>query len=132
MSTVPLEIITPERIVFTGDVDAIRAPGRAGSFAVLPGHIPMISTLSVGDARLYTSDGVRVMALSGGLAEVLRSGVTILAETAEFADEIDPTRAQSAVERARARLKERSPNLDTARADQALFRALNRLKVSRL
>ncbi len=124
-----LRIVTPERIVYTGEADSVRAPGSEGSFGVLARHAPMVAALGVGAVEFQQVDGDRrSLATSGGFAEVSGDGTTILAETAEFDDEIDVKRAQAARDRALQRLEQRSEN-DHARAQASLARALNRLSV---
>ncbi len=126
-----LEIVTPERILFSGDVEALRAPGTEGDFEILTGHIPLLSSLRTGEISLREiGKDRRYAAISGGFAEVLRTGVTILAQTAEFFDEIDAERAEAARARARERLRVKDPGIDIARADSALERTLNRLRVA--
>ena len=130
--TFPLEIVTPSRVLYRGDVEMVRAPGTAGSFQVFPGHIPLVGTLEVGELDVREpGQAERVVALSSGFVEVLRSGVSILAESAEFPEDIDVGRAEQAVERARERLHPTTEGVDRVRADIALQRALNRLRIAR-
>ncbi len=126
-NTFKLEIISPHGIVYTGDVHHVRAPGAEGSFGVLPGHTPFLSPLQVGVIEAEVEGKTILFATSGGLAEVHGDKVVILAETAEKKEQIDVSRAEEAVERARKRLSERTPNTDVERAQSALARALNRL-----
>jgi F-type H+-transporting ATPase subunit epsilon len=139
--TFPLEIVTPTRILYNGDVAMVRAPGTQGSFQVFPGHTPLISTLEIGEIDVRLADGTeRAIATSGGFVEVLRTGVTVLAETAEFAEEIDRKRAEEAVDRAKQLLEHRRTvervASDAAKHDagmeseKALLRAINRLRVA--
>lgn len=131
MPTFQLEIVTPEKTVYSGEVESMRAPGTEGGFGVLAGHHPMLAALDVG--RMSFSDGEqesKSVAISGGFAEVRRDRVTVLAETAEFAEEIDVTRAEAARDRARERLaRKREQQTDEARATLALARAVNRLRI---
>ena len=132
MASFALEIVTPERVVYSGQVDSVQAPGSRGSFGVLAGHMPLLTSLQVGALRFAEEggDGVQ-MAVSGGFAEVGRERVTVLAETAESAEEIDVQRAESSRQRAEERLVKRDDGeVDAARARAALMRALNRLKIS--
>ena len=130
MPSFQLDIVTPEKTVYAGSVQSLRAPGSEGGFGVLARHAPMLTALEVG-SLLFVEEGgeTKRMAISGGFAEVRRDGVALLAETAEFAGEIDTERAQAAQNRARERLAQRS-DIDMARAQVALTRALNRLKIS--
>lgn len=130
--TFPIVIITPSRVFYRGDVEMVRAPGTIGSFQVLPGHLPLMSTLEIGelDIREPGKDD-RAVALSGGFIEVLRDGVNVIAVSAEFADEIDLARAEEAAKRAQERLEAAKGNVDRERAELALQRAMNRLHVAK-
>ena len=132
MATFELEIVTPEKTLYSGTVEHLRAPGIDGGFGVLSGHDPMVSALSIGSLRFREDGGgEKIAAVGGGFAEVLRDRVTVLAETAELADMIDAERAASARDRAKERLKSRrDPEIDDARAQAALDRALNRLRTA--
>lgn len=132
MATFELEIVTPEKTLYSGTVEHLRAPGIDGGFGVLSGHHPMVSALSIGTLRIREDGGgEKIAAVGGGFAEVLRDRVTVLAETAELAETIDAERAASARDRAKERLRSRrDPEIDADRAAIALARAINRLKVS--
>ncbi len=126
-----LEIRTPEKLIYDGDVTSVNAPGIEGNFQILYGHIPFLTALDIGEIRVNeSSDSPRSMATSGGVFEVLRTGVTVLVETAEWASEIDVARAENALERAKEQLFEDSPELNRPRAEAALTRAQNRIKVA--
>jgi F-type H+-transporting ATPase subunit epsilon len=126
-----LEIITPKKIVFSGDVTSFSAPGVVGGFQVLKNHAPLLSSIAIGEVKLIDGSGHESRyATSGGFVEVHENNVIMLAETAERSDEIDVVRAEAARERARRRLAEKHSEIDLARARLALFRALNRLRVS--
>ena len=125
-----LEIRTPERQIYEGDVISVHAPGVEGNFQILYGHIPFLTALDVGEIRILESDSPQSMATSGGVFEVLRTGVIVLAETAEWASDIDVTRAESALERAKEQLAADDPELNRPRAEAALARAQNRIKVA--
>jgi len=126
-----LEIISPAGEIFSDKVKHVRAPGVKGSFGVLPGHTPFITALDMGviEARLI-DDQEKVLATSGGHAEVHGDHVVILAETAEEKEKIDVERAESSRDRAKSRLGEKVPDLDAERARLALARALNRIKIA--
>ena len=136
MATFNLEIVTPKEMVYSGLVRHMQAPGSQGSFGILAGHVPLLASLSVGAIRIDEEDGgSHLMSISGGVAQVSSQGVTVLAETAEKSDGIDVERARLAYDRAEKRLKNRrevggGEELDSVRAQVALERALNRLKVS--
>lgn len=131
MAAFKLEIVTPEKTVYSGQVSHVQAPGSEGSFGVLVGHVPFLTSLQVGMLIFDEEGGAkRKMAVSGGFAQVAANGVTVLAETAESEDRIDVERARAARERAEGRLKNAAEGDDSARAHAALTRAINRLKVS--
>ncbi len=125
-----LDIVTPERRVLSETVDIVVAPGEEGEFGVLPGHIPFLCKLKVGELRFRTGASSRHIAVMGGYAEVLPNRVTVLATAAEEASEIDVMRAKAARERAERRLAEAKDQLEFTRAQAALQRALARLKVA--
>ena len=130
MAAYQLEIVTPSGTVYSGSVESLQAPGGQGSFGVLARHAPMIAGMTTGSLA-FTEAGAgegRVMACSGGFVEVLGDRVTVLAETAEFGDEIDLGRAEAAAARARQRLAQQS-GVDRARAEAALARALVRIRI---
>ena len=125
-----LEIRTPEKTVYEGNVTSVNAPGIEGNFQILYGHIPFLTALDIGEIRVNeSSDTPRAMATSGGVFEVLRTGVTALVETAEWASDIDVSRAENALERAKEQLATDDPELNRPRAEAALARAQNRIKV---
>jgi F-type H+-transporting ATPase subunit epsilon len=127
----PLEIVTPSRIVFRGEACSIVVPGVVAPIGILAGHIPFLTILDIGEVMVREEpDVVRYLALSGGFLEVLPDKVTILADTAEWAEEIDVERAERARRRAMERLKEGGPEVDMERALLSLRRAQNRLKVA--
>ena len=126
-----LEIRTPEKLIYEGDVTSVNAPGIEGNFQILYGHIPFLTALDIGEIRVNESSDIqRSMATSGGVFEVLRTGVTVLVETAEWASDIDVSRAESALERAKEQLATDDPDLNRPRAEAACTRAQNRIKVA--
>ena len=131
MAAFALEIVTPERVIYSGQVASLQAPGSEGGFGVLAGHMPLLASLQVGLLRFAEEGGNEVqMAVSGGFTEVGREQVTVLAETAERAEEVDIQRAESSRQRAEERLARRhEEQVDVTRAQAALSRAINRLKV---
>ena len=125
-----LDIVTPTRTVFSGDVRSFSAPGEAGSFQILFNHAPFLSSITVGQVRVVDPTGAESRyATSGGFVEVNNNKVILLAETAERSDEIDVQRAEKAKERAAQRLREEE-RIDEERARVALARAINRLKIA--
>ncbi|MXX38715.1 MAG: F0F1 ATP synthase subunit epsilon [Gemmatimonadetes bacterium] len=132
MPAFALEVVTLERVAYSGQVASLQAPGSEGSFGVLAGHIPLLTSLQIGRLRFVEEDGNEVqMAISGGFVEVGRERVAVLAETAERVEEIDVERAESSRQRAEERLAQAragQEEIDVARAQAALSRALNRLR----
>lgn len=126
-----IEIVTPRKIIFNGDVNSFSAPGLEGGFQVLFNHAPLLSTIGIGEVKLTTKDNAENRyATSGGFVEVKGNKVAMLAETIESINEIDVKRAEAAKERASQRLRERKPGIDLIRAEAALQRALNRIRLA--
>lgn len=129
MEGLRLEIVTPDRVVLEANVDYVGAPGVDGEFGVLPGHIPLLTALTIGE--LYYKQGAEThwAFVAGGFAEVADNKMTVLAEAAELSSNIDVDRAQQALERAKARLegKEGKVDVDDIRAIASLNRALSRI-----
>ncbi|MBW2090614.1 MAG: F0F1 ATP synthase subunit epsilon [Deltaproteobacteria bacterium] len=127
-----LDIVTPDKLVLSEDVDIVVATATEGEFGVLHSHIPFLTTLQPGELRYRQGNNVHYMAVSGGFAEVSENKVTILAESAEHGREIDLDRAQRARERAQMRLEQarQDEKIDFARSEAALKRALVRIKVA--
>lgn len=128
--TLLLEIVTPDRKVLSEPVDYVGAPGVVGEFGVLPNHIPFLSALGIGNLYYKVGGKSHYVFVAGGFAEVGADKVTVLADVAEKATEIDAERAQKAKERAEVRLAQQQDKLDYARAQAALRRALARIGAS--
>jgi F-type H+-transporting ATPase subunit epsilon len=127
-STIRLELVTPERLVLSEEVDEVVLPGYEGEFGVLPGHTQFLAILNIGMMWYRKESAKTRIALGGGFAEVNHDRVVVMADTAERADEIDVERAQRARDRAEARLKELSLDDETyAKAYAELQRALVRM-----
>jgi F-type H+-transporting ATPase subunit epsilon len=131
--SIELVVVTPERQLLRERVSEVQLPGANGYLGVLPGHAPLITALGVGELSYKPKSGgeAPVLAVLSGFAEVLPDHVTVLAETAERAAEIDVARAERALKRAQERLSSGDPNLDWDRATIALQRALIRIQVAR-
>jgi F-type H+-transporting ATPase subunit epsilon len=128
--TFQLNIVTPERTVFSGQAVSITAPGANGYFGVLARHAPMVAELGIGELTVKTPDGKEEsFAVCGGFVEVRPDATTVMADTAEFWKDIDLARAQEAAQRARQRLSHHEQRIDILRAEAALARALNRIHV---
>lgn len=127
--TIKFEVVTPDQLILSEDVDYVGVPGVQGQFGVLSNHIPFLSALAIG-SLYYRKDGqVKYLFVSGGFAEVSPDSLTILAESAEKAEDIDLTRAQKAKERAEERVQREKDRIDFARAQVALRRAIERINL---
>ncbi|MFQ5649543.1 MAG: F0F1 ATP synthase subunit epsilon [bacterium] len=125
-----LEILTPEAKVYAAEVSSVSAPGVQGYFGVYPGHTPFVTALRIGEIKIDVDGKVVRFAASGGVAEVLPHHISLLVETCEHAGEIDVKRAESARDRARGRIEKGRQSWDVARAEIALARAINRIKIA--
>ncbi len=125
-----LEIVTPDRLVVNDRAEEAQIPGRGGYLGVLPGHAPLITELGLGEISYKSGGRTERLAVAWGFAEVLPDRVTILAETAEKASEIDVARAEKAKERAEQRMQRPTEDMDIRRCQVALERALVRLQVA--
>ena len=128
---IKLRVVTPSRLMLDEEVDEVTAVGELGEFGVLPNHISFLSTLVPGELSYKQGATKRVLAVSGGYAEVLDNVMTVLAPAAEFAAEIDSARAQRAKERAEKQLSEvNREEKEFELCQVALQRALVRLQVA--
>ena len=125
-----LEIVTPERPLVRETVDEVELPGAEGYLGVLPGHTPLLTLLQVGELWYRQGRETTYLAVAFGFAEVLPDRVTVLAQIAERAEDIDVPRAQAALQRATARLAQPTPDLDYERARTAQQKAETRLAVA--
>ena len=125
-----LEIVTPDRSVVADRVDEVQIPGAEGYFDVLPGHTPLLAVLKVGELWFRKGGEKYYLSIAYGFAEVLPDRVTILAEIAERAEEIDVARAEASKRRAEERLAKASAELDMERVHLALAKSLARLQVA--
>jgi F-type H+-transporting ATPase subunit epsilon len=128
-TSIELQIVVPDRAIVKEQVDEIEVPGVDGYFGVLPGHTPLLAALSVGELWYRKGQEKTYLAIAYGFAEVLPDRVTILAQLAERAEEIDLERAERARARASGRLEGKS-DVDYTRARIALMKSLTRLQVS--
>jgi F-type H+-transporting ATPase subunit epsilon len=127
-----LEIVTAERVVLSDEVDQINAPTKDGRVGILPRHAPLLTILDVGELDIIKAGERTPFAISGGFMEVLPNRVTILADTAERADEIDEARAEAARRRAEEQIAQRQSDREMILAEAELRRAIIRLKVAQL
>ena len=126
-----LEIVTAERVVYSEEVDVLVAPGIVGELGILPSHSPLLTIMQPGEIRVDKDGEETYIAVSGGFLEVIGNKATILADTAERADEIDEARAEEAVQRAEERIASATSSLDLERALASARRSQARLKVAR-
>ena len=132
MSTFNLDIVTPTRNLEEMVVSYVRCPGLDGSFGVMANHQEGIFSLDIGEIMIKTKSETKYLSTSGGFAEIVNDGVSILVETVESASDIDIPRAEAALQRARDRKSSSdNENLDQVRLESALSRALNRLQVAK-
>jgi F-type H+-transporting ATPase subunit epsilon len=125
-----LVVVTPVRQLLNESVTEVQLPGADGYLGVLPGHAPLITELGIGELTYRTAGGqTGLLAVIRGFAEVLPDRVSVLAETAERAEEIDITRAKEALKRAQELIAKGGENVDWDRASAALQRALVRIQV---
>jgi F-type H+-transporting ATPase subunit epsilon len=129
-SHLALEIVTPERSILHERVDEVEIPGADGYFGVLPGHAPLLASLQVGQLWYRKGTDVSFLSVAFGFAEVLPDRVTILAQIAERAEEIDIERAQAERQRAEDDLAHKPAEIDLERARISLLKALTRLQVA--
>ena len=126
-----LSVVTPERIIYEEDVASIIAPGEIGYLGVMSNHAPIITSLKPGKLTVKDASGNEIrLAVSGGFLENSGNVCTILADAAEFADDIDLERARESLERARQRIRDVAGEIDVPRAQAAYDRAKNRLKIA--
>lgn len=129
-SVIELEIVTPDRLLVREQVDEVQIPGSEGYFGVLPGHTPLLAALTVGELWYRKGQTKFYLSIAFGFAEVLPDRVSILAQLAERAEDIDVARAEAARKRAEERLAHPKADVDYDRARTALMKALARLQVS--
>jgi F-type H+-transporting ATPase subunit epsilon len=125
-----LEIVTPDRAIVKEQVDEVQLPGSEGYLGVLPGHAPLVTTLQVGEMWYRTGQDTKYLAIAFGFAEILPDRVTVLAQIAERAEDIDLSRAEAAKVRAEQRVASPQADVDFERARIALMKSLVRLQVA--
>jgi F-type H+-transporting ATPase subunit epsilon len=130
MKSYLLEIVTPERKVYSDQVEMLIAKAVTGEIGILSGHTPLVTSLAIGPLRVKKDGVEHLISVMKGFMEVTSDKVVILAEAAELAEEIDVDRAMHAKERAEALIRDKAEVVDFMRAELALQRAITRLKVS--
>lgn len=132
MKTMKVNVVTPDGPVYESEVEMVSTKAQSGELGILPGHIPMVAPLAIGAVRLKNSSKTDFVAVTGGFLEVRSDQVTILAQAAEKAVDIDVERALQAKKRAEQRLNEnKQAAIDFKRAELALRRAVNRINVAK-
>jgi F-type H+-transporting ATPase subunit epsilon len=129
--TLKLEIVTPEAIVFSEDVDMVTLPAVAGEMGILPGHVRLMTQLVPGEVAVLQAGRVRALAVGEGLIDVSASRVAVLTDMAIPAEQIDEAKADEARQRAAARLREKISDEEVAVANASLVRSLAQLQVKR-
>ena len=129
-TSLTLEIVTPDRALVAEQVDEVEVPGSGGYFGVLPGHAPLLASLQVGELWYRKGQEKHYLAIAFGFVEVLPDKVTVLAQIAERAEDIDLRRAEQAKARAEERIAGRNPDIDFERARVAMMKSLIRLQVA--
>ncbi|MGD9157617.1 MAG: F0F1 ATP synthase subunit epsilon [Desulfobacteraceae bacterium] len=132
MGKLNLEVVTPGGAIANVEADIVVAPGTEGEFGILPGHINFLSGIVPGELRYTDGEKTEYMSITSGFAEVSNDKVSILVDSGEKAHEIDVERARSAIDRAKERLSKKrdTDDIDFARAEAALQRAISRVKVA--
>ncbi len=126
-----LEIVTPQGLVFSEEVDEVTATGSEGEFGILPGHVPFVTTLKIGLLSCKIGNATKYFFVNWGYAEAGAEKVLVLADSAELSEEIDLERAKAAMKRAEERLK-KAEDIDFHRAETALERAVTRIQLAEL
>lgn len=130
MEGLRLDIVTPDKVVLQAEVDYVGACGVDGQFGLMPSHAAMLSALKIGDLYYRQGNTTSWVFVSGGFAQISENKVTVLAESAELASDIDLERAEQAKARAEQRLAEPKPDTDVHRAELALTRAIARIRIA--
>src|SRR2546423_13731192 len=128
-NTLHVEVVTAERELYNGEANLVSAPGSEGRLGILPRHAALLTTLAPGDLRIELNGAEEPLFISGGFLEVSDDNVTVLADTAEHAEEIDQARAEEARRRAQERLAQAQSNVERAELQAELQRAIIRLRV---
>ncbi|HET7640245.1 MAG TPA: F0F1 ATP synthase subunit epsilon, partial [Ktedonobacteraceae bacterium] len=131
-NTLHVEVVTAERELYNGEADLVSAPGAEGRLGILPRHAALLTTLAPGELTIKLAGAEEPLFVSGGFLEVSNNSVTVLADTAEHAEEIDQARAEEARRRAQERLEQAKSEAERAEMLGALERAMARLKIAEM
>jgi len=129
-NTLHVEVVTAERELYNGEADSVNVQGTEGRLGILPRHAALLTTLAPGELTIKLGGAEEPLFVSGGFLEVSNNVVSVLADTAEHAEEIDQARAEEARRRAQERLEQTESDADRAALNAALERAMARLRVS--
>ena len=131
-NTLHVEVVTAERELYNGEADVVSVPGSEGRLGILPRHAALLTTLIPGELSIKLGGAEEPLFVSGGFLEVSDNSVTVLADTAEHAEEIDQARAEAARRRAQESLEQAASNVERAELLGALERAMSRIRVAEL
>src|SRR2546421_4180449 len=131
-NTLHVEVVTAERELYNGEADIVSAPGSEGRLGILPRHAALLTMLKPGELNIKLNGAEEPIFVSGGFLEVSNNSVTVLADTAEHAEEIDQARAEEARRRAQERLEQAQSDVERAELLGALERAVARLRVAEI
>ena len=131
-NTLHVEVVTAERELYNGEADLVSVPGSEGRMAILPRHAALLTTLAPGELTIKLAGAEEPLFVSGGFLEVSNNSVSVLADTAEHAEEIDQARAEAARRRAQESLEQAQSDTERAEQSAALARAMARLRVAEL
>lgn len=129
-NTLHVEVVTPERELYNGEADEVNAPGSEGRLGILPRHAALLTSLKAGPLTIKLSGAEEALYVAGGFLEVFDNTVTVLADTAEYAEEIDQAHAEAARRRAQERLAQAQSSIERAELEAALQRAIARQQVA--
>lgn len=130
MSELKIDIVTPSKTIFKGEIKSITVPGTKGGFQVLKNHAPIVSTFEIGLIKVELPDAkTNYYATAGGTIEVIDNEIIVLADSIELVSDIDTERAEKAKQRAEQRLAEKNKDINIARVKAAIARADNRLMI---
>lgn len=132
MATFQLKIVTPDGVSYDGEAQRLVVRTTAGDVCILSRHATYLAPLSIGGTKVYDADGnVREAACSGGMVSFANEVATVVAQTFEWADEIDVARAERALEKAKAKKESETEAKDIALAELKIKRALNRINIGK-
>ncbi|HEY6410195.1 MAG TPA: F0F1 ATP synthase subunit epsilon [Ktedonobacteraceae bacterium] len=131
-NTLHVEVVTAERELYNGEADIVSAPGSEGRLGILPRHAALLTMLIPGELNIKLGGAEEPLFVSGGFLEVSNNSVTVLADTAEHAEEIDQARAEAARRRAQEHLEQAGSNAERAELLGALERSMSRIRVAEI